>query len=190
MGRPGRKRKAGRRHPNGALVREKRPDDRIRASRQPHRRAMTKDDRLDERAESALGRLNLRRLISNDEYDAGLRYAAVVGAYRAAIEAPTSTAGSGRGFECLAESFAHPDACRADPDGCACRRRRSRYDSAFECLLREAGQRGAKVVARVAVHGEEIAQQDLVYLKAGLQALEHHFGLTRRGTSGHSQNAH
>lgn len=78
-------------------------------------------DRLDERAESPLGRLLLQGWLNagNDEapttarrgeivaseaatlrYDAGAMYAQVVGAYRSVIEAPKSTGGSGRGVEC------------------------------------------------------------------------------------------
>jgi hypothetical protein len=60
--------KAGRRHPSGQLVRaDRKPDDRIRTSRQPHRRDLKDEDRLSERAESALGRLALRGVIDEHE---------------------------------------------------------------------------------------------------------------------------
>jgi hypothetical protein len=39
-------------------------------------------------------------------------------------------------------------------------------------------------VGRVAVHREELAPQDVVYLVGGLRALARHFGLTGRGGRG------
>lgn len=173
---------------------------------------MKGDDRLDEKAESPLGRLSLtgervdgkfKPFITAEQHDAGALYAHVVGAYRSVIEGPRSTGGSGRGFECGSEvgnpierqvrvgaavitMRAWP--CGASDDGCGCARRKARYDGAFEAVMR-AGQRAAKAVARVAVHREDLAPQDLVYLVEGLRALARHFGLTERRSSGHSRNA-
>jgi hypothetical protein len=191
VARRGRKRKLGRRHPSGQLVREKQPDDRIRTSRQPHRRQVAKEHRLDERAESPLGRLLLQGRLraagelgdeaARDRYEAGMMYAQIVGAYRAVIEAPKSVSGSGRGSACeiagISESF-------CEPETCSCLRRKRRYDGAFEALIGR-GQRAAKLVARVAVHREEIAPSDLVYLVDGLQALAVHLGLTGPGRREH-----
>lgn len=232
-GRAGRKRKSGRRHPSGELVRDKRPDDRVRASRQPHRRALKEGDRLSEKAESMLGRLSLqidpasdkkrpKSLISAEQFEAGELYARVVGKYRSTIESPPSGGGFGRELpsgnaepaDALEQVEPHTrcGSENADPierqmrigtvvltmrewpcgnidDGCSCAQRKARYDGAFEAVMR-AGQRAAKTVARVAVHGEAIAPQDLVYLKAGLDALARHFGLGVRRTREYSGNAH
>lgn len=198
LGRRGRKRKSGRRHPSGGLVAAERfPDDQVRASRQPHRRGLDVDDRLSEKAESAFGRLFLAGRISEQQHEAGLRYAAVVGSYRAVIGAPRSVSGSGHGFECVIEDptetrervfglvmTVRRGACWDDDEPCPCRRRKAHYDAAFEHLM-AVGQRAAKMVSRVAVHGEELPDGFFVYLVAGLNALAAHFGLTerRRGSS-------
>jgi len=213
MGRSGRKRKAGRRHPSGQLVRDKRPDDKVRAGRQPHRRMLDENDRTDERAESPLGQLLLRGLLNRasegggrkpsteaaDRYEAGMMYLQIVGAYRAVIGTPRGTAGSGRGRECEQLCTAAHELLSArqrgevhaglfNTDTCPCLSSKWRYDSAFEALG-GAGQIAARAVARVAVHREAIAQQDLVNLVDGLDALRRHFGLTARRPREHSRNA-
>jgi hypothetical protein len=148
---------------------------------------VAEDARLDQRAESPLGRLNLRDVITDAQHDAGVRYAAVVGAYRAVIEAPSGTSGSGRGFGCLADSPGGERACTFDPEACGCLARKTRYDRAYEAVA-AVGQRAARAVARVAVWREEPTRQDLVYLKVGLTALAWHFGLTGQGRRAHSGN--
>lgn len=179
MGRAGRKRKSGRRHPSGGLVQEKKPDDRIRTSRQPGRRDVRHEDRLSEHAESPLGRLYLRGRITEPMRDAGTRYSIVVSTYRSTIAAPASTSGSGGRSRCLAEEASTADACKWDPDNCRCLRKKQDYDDAYAAVC-SVGQRAAKVVARVAVHQDEIAPEDFVYLTVGLNALVRHFGLTDR----------
>lgn len=185
MARAGRKRKGGRRQPSGKLAPEKRPDDRVRIGRQPHRRGLkTKAAQIDERAESPLGRLWLRRdangdrLIDDEQLDAGDRYATLVWSYRAMIGAPRVSAGSGPGYLCRVEAFDNPSACRDDPDGCICRRRGDSYMRAFEAL-HEAGRAAILAVNGVAIRRDEVAtEQDLIHLRAGLSALARHFGLT------------
>ena len=173
VARRGRKRKTTKRYPSGDPVREKQPDDRVRTARQPHRRVLKEADRMSEQAESPLGRLCLRGIISEQALEAGNRFTAIVGAYRATIEAPASTARSAGGRNpCHVSSTGF-----CDPRDCLCLGNKERYDAAFEALSR-AGQRPAKVVARVAVHREEITREDLVYLVIGLNALARHFGLT------------
>lgn len=210
MARRGRKRKAGSRHPSGQLVRERAPDDRVRSSRQPHRRGLSEDDRFSEKAESMLGRFNLRHIISDAEHDAGALYAAVVGAYRSVIEAPRATSLRAvvepervldadepvAGAPTCPAAFAEASErivkiggvpvtvrrwpCGGDAQECPCAKKKARYDGAFAAVI-GAGQRAAKAVARVAVHGEAIAAEDFVYLTRGLGALARHFGLTGRG---------
>lgn len=183
MGRPGRKRKAGRRHPGGELVRDKQPDDRIRMSRQPHRRGLAPELRGAEQAESPLGRLALRGVIDEDQLIACEHYAVLVGQYRSTIEAPRTTGGSGRGVEC------EPLLCRAYPENCSCAKRRDRYMRAYEALA-EVGRAALMAVNRVAVQHEELAPSQLVYLEQGSDALARHFGLTGRRRREHSGNAH
>lgn len=183
------------------MIVERAPDDQVRASRQPHRKALPEDDRLSYLAESVLGRLSLmhkdkapkrgeqpERLITREQCDAGFRFAEIVGAYRSVIGAPRSTAGSGRGLECEQLCRAAHELLSAEQraqvhdglqEACRCLARKTRYDSAFEALA-AAGQRAAKMVARVAVHGDELPPEGLVYLVAGLSALARHFGLTAR----------
>jgi hypothetical protein len=196
MARAGRKRKNGPRHPGGQLKKPKKKDvdDRVRTIRQPHRRALAhelraggaKKDEVDkfaagEEAESPIGRMwaagHLKQAgdpdsqAARDRYDAANMYAQIVGAYRSAIEAPSGGGGSGRGFGCL-ELL-----CRLAPEHCECARRKARYDRAFEKLQR-IGMRALKAVNRVAVQREQIAEEELVYLVAGLQGLREVFGLT------------
>lgn len=151
--RAGRKRKEGKRYPSGQLKPVIKPDDvlRVRTSRQPHRRAMKDELRTDERAGSVIGRLFLAGDIDAECYDALMRYAVIVGQYRSMIEAPRSTAGGGKGFECCANARADsaeflktlfgPDMVvtaetpAIDPDTCACLKRKQKYDDAYEAVL-------------------------------------------------------
>lgn len=207
MSRAGRKRKNGPRHPGGQLKRPKTEpkDDKVRAQRQPHRRALAREMRAEgaskeevdkatagEEAESPIGRLwaagRLKRpgdadsQAARDRYDAASMFAQVVGAYRGVIESPRDVAGSGRGFPCL-ELL-----CRLAPEMCECAHRKARYDRAFEALTRT-GRRALMAVSAVAVHREPIGEEDLVYLVAGLDELRRVFGLTPRRKPGQYRNA-
>ena len=174
MARTGRKRKASM-HLSGA--REIKVDYRSMASQQPHRRWLPEDVRLDQKADSILGCLNLVSSISDDQYEAGRKYAHVVGQYRASINPPAGTSGNGKGYICQASI------CLRPPPGeqieCECRRRKEAADSAFHAVM-EAGQLAAKTVARVAVWNEQCPFGYLGDLKRGLSALAKHYGLTNR----------
>jgi hypothetical protein len=196
MARAGRKRKNGTRHPGGQLKKEKQPDDRIRTTRQPHRRALAHDMRAagaddqavkkaaaGEEAESPIGRLwasgrlqfegEHDKQAERDRYDAGTMFAQIVGAYRSVIEAPRDVAGSGRGFPC------QELLCALAREQCECEHRKVRYMRAFEALTR-IGRRPLMAVNAVAIQRETINPQDLIYLVAGLEGLRRHFGLTAR----------
>ena len=171
--RRGRRRKAGRRHPNGELVADQR-DDRALAAEQPHRRWLPPDKRLSEKAGTPLGGLNLMGVLSDAQHEAGLRYAVIVGEYRAVIEAPKALGGRGKGFGCTGD-------CRrrrwaGEMVDCICEMRKKRYDLAFAAVM-TAGQRAARAVARVAVHAEACPGGALPDLRRGLDALSRHFGL-------------
>lgn len=206
MSRAGRTRKSGPRHPGGQL---KKPpttpdDDRIRAARQPSRRALAHEmrkngaDDLDvrkasagEEAESPIGRLWLTGLLAakgdhdsaaaRDRYDAANMYAQIVGSYRSVIEAPRDVAGSGKGFPC------QDLLCTLAAEMCECAHRKKKYDRAYEAL-RKIGARPLRVVNRVAVHREPITAEELVYLVEGLEELRRIFGLTERRKRKHYRN--
>ena len=175
MARRGRKRKIGLRHPGGDLVRVQ-FDLRGLATLQPHRVWLPREKRLDQKAGSPLGCLNLLGVLSDAQYLAGVRYAVVVGRYRAVIETPSATAGAGRGYNCPGD----PKCGRDGAEPCECRQRKKRYDAAFAAVI-EAGQRAARAVARVAVHGEQCPPGALPDLKRGLDALARHFNCGAKG---------
>jgi hypothetical protein len=179
MARKGRRRKFGPRNRSGDLSRanpESKFDFRALAALQPHRVWLPQEKRLDQKAASPLGCLNLLGVISDTQYRAGLRYAIVVGKYRAVIETPRATAGSGRGYDCPGSA-----ACGRDANtSCECACRKALYDAAFAAVM-EAGQGAARAVARVAVHGEPCPQGALAALKRGLDALARHFGWMGKG---------
>jgi hypothetical protein len=211
MARRGRRRKFGPRNRSGDLARtnsESKFDFRALAALQPHRVWLPQEKRLDQKAASPLGCLNLLGVITDAQYRAGLRYAIVVGKYRAVIETPSATAGSGRGYDCPGSAACGRDAVRsqtgvnalvarlktgvnaltagpatgvnAPMESCECRRRKQLYDAAFAAVM-EAGQVAARAVARVAVHGEPCPQGALAALKRGLEALARHFGWPGQG---------
>jgi hypothetical protein len=173
MARTGRKRKHGRRNRSGDLARPA-VNYRALAAQQPHRRILPEAQRLDHRAGTALGTLFLTGRISEQACEAGERYAVICGQYRAAILAPRDQAPSGKGYICGAETT-----CQEEGAACECRRRKARYDAAFEALSR-AGQRAAVAVSRVAVHGESCPIGMLGPLQWGLAVLAEHFGLVMR----------
>lgn len=145
---------------------------------------MKKEDRLDPKAESALGRLSLARVITPAQYDAGAMYVKIVGEWRSVIGSPKATAGSGRGSECWIASSS--GACLVVD--CPCERKQKRYTRAFR-LLTDTGREALMAVNRVAVHGEEIGEEEIANLVLGLDALAKHFGLTDERKSTHSSNA-
>lgn len=135
---------------------------------QPHRAWLPLDMRLSEKAATPLGGLNLIGVITDEQYEAGCRYADVVGKYRGSIETPREGHSAGKGYRCLGE---------LNCEDCECRRRKNAYDAAFEALA-DAGQKAARVVSRVAIYEETC--RDIESLRRGLSALERHFGLTDR----------
>lgn len=185
LNRKGRKRKSGARSKSGALVRVT-VDYRSMAALQPHRIRLPEALRADEKAESVLGCLNLiyriskrtagnRPGITDEQYEAGRRYAVYVGAYLAAAGAPRSTAGSGHGsHECLS------GACEK------CQQTVERYMRAHEAIGRHCGgvpricRRTHAAVNWVVIDDNLCNAEQLEYLRLGLSALADHFGLTNR----------
>ena len=174
MARRGRKRKFRGSNPVGST---RRPDDRLLSSLQPHRRCLPRDLRLSEKAESMLGRLNLKNLISDDLCESGRLYALSKGRYRSIIGGPTGTAGGGRGWDC------NPIGCI--PDQCRCLRLTADYLSA-RFALSSAGDEALKAVETVALY--DGAPDRIENLKCGLEALCVHYGLTNHGKSDSRRN--
>ena len=142
-----------------------RGEDMVRevVKRQPHRRWLQEAHRLDQRAESHLGRLALARHVSAVEYEAGKHYAGVVARYRAVISArdPLRQGSPGSGLNMLAAEA---------------RRRTIEFNDAFECL---GGQYIQRLVARVAVYDEPCPYGSMEALRYGLRALAVNFGMSR-----------
>lgn len=195
MGRRGPKKKSGKRHKCGKLVKQT-PQEKQEAAvevgvnyaklaaQQPHRRgielpanlsdrqrAKIGDPGTNPRAATEFGRMALEGLISEAQYVAGEKYARVVGKWRAMIGGPRAIAGIGRGYDCKAD-------CRHTypPDPCECRDRQQAHDAAFKAL----GPAGA--AAHAAVDCVVLCNQTLsgdaltiVDLRAGLSALAKHF---------------
>jgi len=162
MAKRGRKRKEGVKRDTRGRSRGDLPDEaRSVVLGQPNRASLPEALRLDQKAESPLGWLNLMNAITNQEYDAGKRYAEVVARYRAAIGIPDPERRpeAGQGSEFTREEVT---------------KRKEAYDNAFDCMGFQAAQ---KEVAQVAVH--ERPMTNLKLLRCGLQSLALHFGLTR-----------
>ncbi len=172
LNRKGRKRKSGRRTTCGYLARAP-VDYRAMAGNWPHRKSLPEAVRSDERGESVIGRLSLTKRISGEMYEAGRRFAVIVGAYRAVIGTPNSGAGSGRGYVC------EPTACMGDRQAvCLCEERTARYRDATKVLIL-AGQSVYNVTYRTAISDEPC--NDLPSLRNGLDALARQFGLVGKG---------
>jgi hypothetical protein len=168
----GRKRKAGRRHPNGELVRD-RLDPRAVVLAQPHRRRLPAMLRLDQKAEAPLGGLNLVGVITDAQYVAGRRYAEIVARYRIVIQSPRSSPRSRSDMTITG----HGEGVTID--AAEARQCKRAYDRAFAAVL-EAGQRAARAVARVAIYEQACPRGGIADLRRGLAALAAHFGLTGR----------
>lgn len=171
MSRAGRKRKAGRRYANGHLATAY-VNPRTLAAEQPHRRWLPKDMRLDQRADSPLGALALIGAITDDQCLAGEEYAKAVGRYRSVLAPPAGLRCGGRAYDC------NPGLCSAYPDEtCECKSRTARYEDLFEALAR-CGRKELVAVNCVAIHGLRVQRGELRTLRAGLDALVKHLGLT------------
>jgi hypothetical protein len=143
--RRGRKRKFGKRHPNGKLVQEKPVDQNVIALRMPHRAGVPQAVAHDPKAESSLGRYNLNGVITSKEYDAGVYYRGVVARYLMLIKAPQPNMRS-----CTGEATSRGMPLAIDSD--EAERRQFAYNEAYEAIEEAGGQRGAKAVSRVAIY--------------------------------------
>lgn len=173
----GRKRAYVEREPNGRAQRQ-RPHTEVDtiAELQPHRMCLPPELRMDAKAGTKFGRLNLLGALTDDQYDAGQRFAKIVLLYRAVIAPP-----------------AHPHSLdigaikgRGNIDDDECEARKIAYNWAFEALGRTKMPDGSqssgiahlaqRAVSAVAVHDED-CPTSIEYLRAGLDALAQHFGI-------------
>jgi hypothetical protein len=119
----------------------------------PHRK-LAGDNRLDARLESGLGRLYFDGKISQDEYEAGVRYARFGLEYLETIDSPDPYGGE-----------------LAEIDEEVCLRRKINFIAARKVLKDDLGRWGAVVVDRVVIYDEPVRLGDLEVLRAGLRAL-------------------
>ena len=170
MSRSGAKRKFRGTTPGRQNVRRLSDDDLM--AQQPHRAWLPEARRMDAKAATPLGGLNLIGAITDNQYEAGQRYVVVVAEYRSSIGVPMEGyTSSGKGYACTG-------ALRCED--CECRRRKDRYDRAFEAVSAPS-QRAARAVSHVAVFGKGCQSDELAHLKIGLTALSRHFGIERAG---------
>lgn len=162
--RKGRKRKSGRRTASGDIARV-RIDYRAMAEGWPHRRTLPEAVRSSELGESEIGRLYLRKRITESQREAGRQFSRIVEAHRSAICAPRGSTGNGQGREC------NPAKC----DPCHCERRMKRYRAAT-LALQLSGQAVYNVTYRTAVSDEACQDYELDDLRCGLTALARHLG--------------
>lgn len=176
----GRKRKPGKRWKNGNIVTARNLDPKVIAAGMPHRQAAPAEVRHDPKAVTPFGSLNLKGEITDLQYDAGIRYRDVVLRYQSSINAPRKDAPSLSGalMGITGGSFMSDEEAQ---------RRKDRYDDAFEMLERDAGNHGARAVARWCIYdGDDRPVDDLI---RGLNVLVVHFGLTRNHKSSKRGNA-
>lgn len=170
--RKGRKRKSGYREPSGRAMRIE-VNYREMAALQPHRRDLPENIRTSERAESVIGKLNLLKVLDEQQYEAGRRFAVITGAFRAAIQVPRTTGGNGRGYPCL------PGYCLINSEHCECEQRIRRFNECVSVLM-HVSQRSYNQVYRTAVSDEVCDLDNMPHLIWGLNALVRYFGLTNR----------
>lgn len=179
--RVGRKRKAGRRHPNGELAHAKGENVCEIAARHPDRQGLPVAMRVDQAAGSSLGRFSLLGYITADMLEASKRYARDVKQYLQVFGAPSPNAPS-------LDLASGSRGMSAPLDESEISQRLSNYNAAFEAVY-DAGHRAARAVARVAVYDERLPEgTTLGDLTRGLTALAHHYGLTGNRKSRNSRN--
>ena len=168
--RRGRPRKPGARYRSGKL-KASHESPLTTARGQPHRRGLG-DKVLDQRAESAIGRLYLREALTEEQLLAGERYAAVWRAYMGTLDAPRAPG----------KAAGRVSGCSGCPT--ARERRRCACDHASRswrhCWERLALENAAVLVTQVVCYDMVCPPERFALLCAGLDALAYHLGLTNR----------
>ncbi len=144
--------------------------------------AQSAEDRQDARCETPIGILNMRGVISEDMYLAGIYYRGDVQRYRSIIDPPAPIKTN---FNFVTRDDPMPDHERMPVDirmGAELTSERAaewtdKYNRAFEALA-VAGHKACRAVARMAVHGERMPDGcHTVHLIEGLTLLVDHYGL-------------
>lgn len=171
----GRKRKPGRRERNGRL--ERTVDPRLIAAQMPHRRELPPGLRHDQKAEDPFGRLNLASFVSDLQYDAGVKFRAIVRRYRAVLRSPSPNPPA-----LTLDGLKYGEPIISDEEAI---RRRDEYQRAFEAIN---GHRQRVILNSVVIFDKPLDRTELPQLCAALNDLVVHFGLTRARKSVHVRN--
>jgi hypothetical protein len=170
---PGLREKNGRHQRSAAVVRE----DVMGVVKKQRLRFVGKDDVLSQEAESPLGILRIRKIVTDDELEAGKAYAALVRAAKRSYDSPSEDPapggltnmlpGSGGAF-LNEETLFTPEQLRERHYTV-----RARYNTAFE-VLGEAGREALMAVNDAAVRELHILPSRWPALKQGLDRLRRH----------------
>lgn len=170
----GRPRKAGPRHRNGHLKRTTASlaeSPRERAASMPHRKGLG-DNAADPHAETELGRMLLRGLITEPQETAGEVYCRMWRGYISTLNAPR-TPGEGQGRVGSCSGCSDPSSRKY----CACDLRRRIWNEALRTLV-EIGVGVVPVVHAVVILDRPTTSLPL--LRLGLSGLAEHYGLTNQ----------
>lgn len=177
MARSGRKRKVTGREPSGAPQRACRAERRDAvmgtAMEQPHRRWLPEASRLDQRAESALGRLFLAGLITEPECWAGERFRTLLREFHVVMASPVTVSTAAvmvaNGVETPAEAD-HLAAERPETEEERAERVLRMFGSAKQRLSRlECGGRAVRDIDALVMR--DVVPHRLDAVRAGLRAL-------------------
>jgi hypothetical protein len=178
----GRKRKAGKRKPCGRLADRGENVAEI-AQLHPDRQCLPTGLRSHQSAGTPLGRLNLKGHITDEQLEAGRKYARDVRLFQAVYGGPKPFASG------IDPGAAGGQVVPIPLQVAEIARRIEAYDGAFKALW-AAGQKASRAVARLAVYDEWLpVGVTLEHLQNGLHALVNHYGLTSAVKSGNVRNA-
>ena len=161
----GRKRARKYREPSGRVQRDPAVSKLDLARQLKHRAGLSDEDVVDPRAESQFGRFVLNKVISPEQYDAGMRWRSIVIAYRAVLQAPSAfpksvagaVVGGGGG-----QSFMSDDEAI---------RRKSAYNEGYEAVMEFSGMAGMRALTDATVQERFVEPWRLVKLREALDVL-------------------
>jgi hypothetical protein len=167
-----------RRSPTGKSLGENPPDLTLMFN-QPHRRGQS--DPASHLHGYALGRLYKRGLISEEQFGAGEKWAAVVSQYRRQLlSAPPVSTRSGEMAERVSSGFAPLELVAEDVDPEQAERDRQnlkkRYDDCFETLMElgrvlNRGRAIINVLRKICIEDRDITENEVGDLRLGLNSL-------------------
>ncbi len=178
--RRGRPRKTGLRHKNGHLKAVMAESPRERAAHMPHRRGLGVDKdgnplAINAGAECELGRMRLRKQITEPEETAGYVYGRMWRGDISTLNAP-ATPGEAQGRVSACAGCSDPSERRY----CACDLRKRIYLEAVRVVVSTAGG-VLPLVHAVVILDRQCPFADVPTLKLGLSSLALHYGLTNHG---------